>query len=168
MCNQFIIERSVNLRTQDSTEQSGSSSSSGMRAKGSMSLDSCCSSCPCGGVFVAGQNHDTGRLSAWHRVPRVMHYQIHDCFLSCTSTLLQNILFQATIRNELQIAVNGITTTPWVRESAQPQKNSPIIRQGMQKNNTNTADKKIAVLPTSHIITAKLTFQSNAIITGRT
>ena len=84
-------------------------------------------------MFVAGQNHDTVTLSAWHRVPRVMHYQIHDCFLSCTSTLLQNILFQATIRNELQIAVNGITTTPWVRESAQPQKNGTIIRQGMQK-----------------------------------
>ena len=84
-------------------------------------------------MFVAGQNHDTVILSAWHRVPRVMHYQIHDCFLSCTSTLLQNILFQATIRNELQIAVNGITTTPWVRESAQPQKNGTIIRQGMQK-----------------------------------
>ena len=54
-----------------------------------MSPDSCFSSCPCGGVFITSQNHDTGRLSAWHRVPSVMHYQIPDCFLSCTSKLLR-------------------------------------------------------------------------------
>ena len=47
-----------------------------------MSPDSCFSSCPCGGVFVTGQNHDTGKLSAWHKVPSVMHYEIPDCFVA--------------------------------------------------------------------------------------
>ena len=74
---------------EDSTKQSGDSGNSGTRSEGSMSPDSCFSSCPCGGVFVTGQNHDTGRLSARHKVPSVMQYQVPDCFLSCTSTLLR-------------------------------------------------------------------------------
>ena len=49
---------------EDSTKQSGDSDNSGTRSEGSMSPDSCFSSCPCGGVLVTEQVHDTGRLSA--------------------------------------------------------------------------------------------------------
>ena len=42
------------------------------------------------------------------------------------------------------------------------------IRPGMQKAEMSKADKRMAVLPTSHLITAKLKIRSHAIITGRT
>ena len=73
------------------------------------------------------------------------------------------------LKSQGQTALTGQTTTPWLREGAQPQKNCTIIRpdmqdteraqlqQGLQETDTSTADNEIAVLPTSHRITAKLT-----------
>ena len=65
-------------------------------------------------------------------------------FFSGQPSVLLVPLQKCTKRNNGQIAVTGQTTTPWLREGAQPQKNCTIIRPGMQETDTSTTTTRHA------------------------